>query len=120
MRMAQLIEQESRRVLIVSSHPLFGKGIQHLLQSRPDGESYSVNLVSSVEAAVSALDQMLPHLVVVDYDDQDVNRDEFLAHFVGSEHQMRVVLLSLKEGGSTAVVYDRRTLAASQTDDWLR
>jgi DNA-binding NarL/FixJ family response regulator len=117
--MAQIVDQESRRVLIVSSHPLFGKGIQHLLESRPNGEIYAVNLVSSVEAAVSALEKLLPHLVVVDYDDQDVNRDEFLARFVESEHQMRVVLLSLKEGGSTAIVYDRRSLAASQTEDWL-
>jgi len=28
-------------------------------------------------------------------------------------------LLSLKEGGSEAIVYDRRTLAASQIEDWL-
>ncbi len=79
-----------------------------------------VGIVPSVEAAVVALAELKPELVVVDYDDQDVNRDEFLARFVESQHQMRVVLLSLKEGGSNAIVYDRRTLAASQTDDWLR
>jgi cytochrome c oxidase subunit 2 len=32
---------------------------------------------------------------------------------------MRVVLLSLREGGDEAIVYDRRTLEASQVDDWM-
>lgn len=118
--MPQITDHEPRRVLIVSSHPLFGKGIQHLLQSRQHGDRYAIEIVPSVEAAAVALENMLPQLVVVDYDDQDVNRDVFLARFVESQHQMRVVLLSLKEGGSEAIVYDRRTLAASQTDDWLR
>ncbi len=113
-------DSEPRRVLIISSHPLFGRGIQHLLQSRQARDVHVVGIVQSVEAAVVALEQLRPDLVVVDYDDQDVNREEFLAHFVEGYHQMRVVLLSLKEGGSNAIVYDRRTLAASQTDDWLR
>src|SRR3970282_847313 len=108
-----------RRVLIVSSHPLFGKGIQRMLETRQSGDVGVVGIVSSVEEAVRALEVLKPDLVVVDYDDGAVNRDEFLAHFVEGERQMRVVLFSLKEGGSNAIVYDRRTLAASQVDDWL-
>jgi cytochrome c oxidase subunit 2 len=38
---------------------------------------------------------------------------------VEGEGRLRVVLLSLKEGGDEAIVYDRRTMAASQIDDWL-
>ena len=47
-----------------------------------------------------------------------LNRDEFLARFVEGEQKLRVVLLSLQSAGN-AIVYDRRTLAASQIDDWL-
>ena len=90
-----------------------------MLETRQSGDVGVVGIVSSVEEAVRALEVLKPDLVVVDYDDGAVNRDEFLAHFVEGERQMRVVLFSLKEGGSNAIVYDRRTLAASQVDDWL-
>ena len=109
-----------RHVLIVSSHPLFGKGIQHMLETRQAKDVQVIGVVSSVEEAFTFIEERNPDLVVVDYDDSDVNRDEFLAHFVGGERKMRVVLFSLKEGGSNAIVYDRRTMSASQVDDWLQ
>ena len=90
-----------------------------MLQNRSKDDVDVVGMVSTVEEAVKTITQLNPDLVVVDYDDGAVNRDEFLAHFVEGNSQMRVVLFSLKEGGSNAVVYDRRTLAASQVDDWL-
>jgi DNA-binding NarL/FixJ family response regulator len=99
----------AQKVLIVSSHPLFGKGLQRLLQTRQQADVRVVGIVSSVDQAMQALSELKPDLVVVDYDDQAVNRDEFLARFVEGEQQLRVVLLSLKEGGSEAIVYDRRS-----------
>lgn len=117
--MAETPHSEQRRVLIVSSHPLFGQGLRSLLQQRPEADVHVVGIVSSVEQAIAALNTAQPDLVIVDYDDERVNRDEFLARFVEGERRLRVVLLSLKEGGSEAIVYDRRTLAASQIDDWL-
>jgi cytochrome c oxidase subunit 2 len=108
------------QVLIVSSHPLFGKGIQRLLENRQAGDVQVVRTVATVDEAIMALDVNKPDLVVVDYDDEAVNRDEFLARFVESEHQLRVVLLSLKEGGSNAIVYDRRNMQASEIDNWLK
>ncbi len=78
-----------------------------------------MGVVSSLEEAVSALERLKPDLVIVDYDDDNLNRDEFLARYVEGERKLRVVLLSLQEG-QQALVYDRRTLAASKTDDWLK
>ena len=78
-----------------------------------------VGMVSTIDEALNALTTLRPDLVIVDYDDNRVNRDEFLARFVEGEGRLRVVLLSLKEGGSEAIVYDRRTMAASQIEDWL-
>lgn len=78
-----------------------------------------MGVVSSLDEAVSALEKLEPDLVIVDYDDDNLNRDEFLARFVEGERKLRVVLLSLQEG-QQALVYDRRTLAASKTDDWLK
>jgi cytochrome c oxidase subunit 2 len=107
-----------QRVLIASSHALFGQGLRSLLQSREQADVEVIGVVSSVEEAMLALEKQNPDLVIVDYDDKTLNRDEFLARFVEGEKKLRVVLLSLNEA-QDAVVYDRRTLAASQIDDWL-
>jgi cytochrome c oxidase subunit 2 len=78
-----------------------------------------VGMVSTIDEALDALKNLQPDLVIVDYDDDRVNREEFLARFVEGEGRLRVVLFSLKEGGDEAIVYDRRTMAASQIEDWL-
>jgi cytochrome c oxidase subunit 2 len=90
-----------------------------MLESRTANDVDVKGVVSTLEEAKEAIENFNPDLVVVDYDDGAVNREEFLAHFVEGNRQMRVVLFSLQEGGSNAVVYDRRTLAASQVDDWM-
>jgi len=107
------------RILIASSHPLFAEGLRSLLHKRQQMDAIVVGMVSTIDDALDALKTLQPDLVIVDYDDHHVNRDEFLARFVEGEGRLRVVLLSLKEGGSEAIVYDRRTLAASQIEDWL-
>lgn len=111
--------ETNRRVLIASSHPLFAQGLTKLLQKRQDEKIVVLGVVSTSDEAISAITELKPDLVIVDYDDDSVNREEFLAHFMGSSGKLRVVLLSLKEGGDQAVVYDRRNMAASQIDDWL-
>jgi cytochrome c oxidase subunit 2 len=107
------------RILIASSHPLFAQGLNSLMQKRPEMDTVVVGMVSTIKEAVDALKDLRPDLVIVDYDDEQVNREEFLARFVEGEGRLRVVLLSLKEGGDEAIVYDRRTMAASQIEDWL-
>ena len=108
-----------RRVLIASSHPLFGQGLRSLLQERQAIDVQVVGMVSSLEEAISALEELNPDMIIVDYDDEKLNRDEFLARFVEGEKKLRVVLLSL-QSSNEALVYDRRTLAASDIDEWLK
>jgi cytochrome c oxidase subunit 2 len=117
--MTQILPGSPVRILIASSHPLFAQGLQSLLQKRPEMDTEVVGVVSTIDEALDALINLSPDLVVVDYDDERVNREEFLARFVEGEGRLRVVLLSLKEGGDEAIIYDRRTMAASQIDDWL-
>jgi CheY-like chemotaxis protein len=107
-----------QRVLIASSHALFGQGLRSLLQSRKQTGVEVIGVVSSMDEAMQALEAHNPDLIIVDYDDEVLNRDEFLARFVEGEKKLRVVLLSLNEA-QEALVYDRRTLAASEIDDWL-
>jgi cytochrome c oxidase subunit 2 len=109
----------NRRVLIASSHPLFARGLTRLLQERQAGDVAVLGVVSSTAEAFQAIQQLQPDLVIVDYDDETLNREDFLAHFMESSGKIRFVLLSLKEGGDQAMVYDRRNIAASQIDEWL-
>lgn len=113
--------QEPWRVLIASNHPLFGKGLRSLLVNRWHEEVFVVGLVSTIDQAMRALDHHNPDLVIVDYDDQSLDPEAFLSRFMKTEHQLRVVLLSLQGGkkGKEATVYDRRTLQASRIEDWL-
>jgi chemotaxis response regulator CheB len=105
--------------LIASSHPLFGQGLRSLLRAQQRADVEVVGVVANLEEATAAIERLNPDLVIVDYDDKILNRDEFLARFVEGEKKLRVVLLSL-QGGEEALVYDRRTMAASEIDDWLK
>jgi DNA-binding NarL/FixJ family response regulator len=109
-----------RRALIVSGHPLFSAGLRNLLRERqPAGVGVEVvGLANNMEEVVATLDSLKPDIVIVDYDDKAINRQEFLARFVEGVTPMRVVLASLKDGGEV-VMYDRRTLSAAQVEDWL-
>lgn len=57
-------------------------------------------------------------MVIVDYDDRTIHREEFLSHFIFGDRPMQVVLVSLQASGEV-VVYDRRTMTPAQAEDWL-
>lgn len=107
-----------QRALIASSHSLFGQGLLSLFRKRHADQVEVVGMAATLEEALAAIDQLDPDLVIVDYDDETLNRDEFLARFVEGEKKLRLVLLSLA-AGEEALVYDRRSMAASQVDAWL-
>jgi DNA-binding NarL/FixJ family response regulator len=111
-------QSKRRKVLIASSHGLFAQGLRSLLRERQAAGIEVVGVASDLDQAMEALETLDPDLVIVDYDDEVMNRDEFLARFVEGEKKLRVMLLSL-QSGKEALVYDRRSLAASQIDDWL-
>jgi cytochrome c oxidase subunit 2 len=118
LRVGGLLKDTYRRVLIASANPLFGKGLRNLFGQRWGSAAQIVGLTSTMEQTFQALDDLQPDLVIVDYDDRSMNREEFLNHFVASERPMQVVLMSLQTTGAV-VVYDRRTLSAAQAEKWL-
>ena len=107
-----------RRVLIASVNPLFGKGLEKLLKEKWGRQVEIVGLMSSMAETISAMDEMEPDLVVLDYDDETINREEFLGHFMAGDRTMQVMLVSLKSSGAV-VVYDRKSLSSSEVEDWL-
>ncbi len=117
--MGQPVQPFPQRVLILSSHPLFGKGLHLLLNQRRRSDVVVVGAVTTIEEALISLEQLHPDLLIVDYDDERVGRQAFLTRLLEGGEQLRVVLLSLKDTSSEAIVYDRRILAASDIDNWL-
>jgi cytochrome c oxidase subunit 2 len=107
-----------RRVLIVSANPLFREGLRKMYAERWSGKAVIIGTPAAMSDALSALETHEPDLVIVDYDDKTINRDEFLNRFVTGKTPMQVMLVSLQESGQV-VVYDRRTLTPAQAENWL-
>lgn len=106
------------RVLIASANPLFGKGLQKLYGERWGKNAVEFILASSMGETLAKLDSWQPDLVIVDYDDKTIHREEFLSHFIAGDRPMQVVLVSLQASGAV-VVYDRHTLTPAQAENWL-
>jgi cytochrome c oxidase subunit II len=109
---------QPRRVLIVSANPLFREGLRKVYADRWGARAVITGMPTTMAETLSMLESHQPDLVIVDYDDRTINRDEFMNRFVTGESPMQVVLVSLKESGQV-VVYDRRRLTFAQAEDWL-
>jgi DNA-binding NarL/FixJ family response regulator len=109
---------QPRRVLIVSANPLFREGLRKVYAAQWGGRAAITGMPTHMDEALSMLETHQPDLVIVDYDDKTINREEFMNRFVTGESPMQVVLVSLKESGQV-VVYDRRLLTFAQAEDWL-
>ena len=111
-------QEPLRRVLIASANPLFARGLQKMVAQRWQNRRVDIRLADSMEDATRALENWQPDLVIVDYDDRDIQRGAFLSHFITGDRPMQVMLVSLRASGEV-VVYDRRTLTPAQAEDWL-
>ncbi len=110
--------QDPRRVLIASANPLFREGLRKVYAERWGDSAVIVGMPATMEETLTALDEKQPDLVIVDHDDQTMNRDEFLNRFMSGEAPMQVVLVSLG-ASEPVVIYDRRRLSSAQAEDWL-
>lgn len=111
-------QHQIRRVLIASANPLFSKGLSKLFRERWKDHAEVVGVTTHMDGALEMMEKHKPDLVILDYDDRNLNREEFLAHFVSGSQPLQLMLVSLKESGAV-VVYDRRTLSFAQLEDWL-
>jgi DNA-binding NarL/FixJ family response regulator len=121
--MVVLPDERPRRVLIASSHPLFGEGLRRLLRERYAERVEIVGVVTDPAQLSAAVSALAPDVVVIDYDtgitpSVGMSAEDFVACLVAGRQPMRVVVLSLRDTHQ-AVVYDRRLLAAAQVEDWV-
>ena len=116
--MPEVKNQPPRRVLIVSANPLFREGLRKVYAERWGSRATITGMPTNMSETLAMLETHQPDLVIVDHDDQAINRDEFMNRFVTGKTPMRVALVSLKESGQV-VVYDRRHLTSAQAESWL-
>ena len=110
--------QPTRRVLIASANPLFREGLRKLYATRWQKQRVRVEMANNMEETLRFLENNYPDLVIVDHDDQTINRSEFLNQFVTGEMPMKVILVSLA-ASEPIVIYNRMQLTAAQAEDWL-
>ncbi len=111
-------QTKPQRVVIASANPLFGRGLEKLLKRRWGTDGVEIRMAATLNETMSLMDQWKPDVVVVDYDDRNIHRSEFLSHFVSGDQPMQVMLVSLQASGAV-VVYDRRSLTPAQMEDWF-
>jgi cytochrome c oxidase subunit II len=116
--MAQVRKSTAQRILIASANPLFGKGLERMLVRRRSGSTPEIRTARSMADTLHQMERWQPDLVIVDYNDQTIDRAEFLNRFVETNWPMQVMLVSLQISGEV-VVYDRKTLTQDQAVDWL-
>ena len=112
------VQPNPLRVLIASANPLFREGLRKVYVARWGERASVIGMPATMEETLTCLETLNPDLVIVDYDDKTINRDEFLNRFMAGESPMQVVLVSL---GSTepVVLYQRKRLTAAQAESWL-
>ncbi len=107
-----------KHVIIASANPLFGKGLLRLFEGHWKHTSREIVLTTSLPETIVKIESFKPDLVIIDCDDKQISRVEFLNYFVSQDQPMQVMLVSLKDTGAV-MVYDRKMMTSSQIDEWL-
>ena len=107
-----------KRVIIISANPIFREGLRKMYDERWVGKASIVGIAANMTEAFMELESKKPDLVIVDFDDKNINRSDFLNSFITGKTNMQVILVSLQESGQV-LVYDRRALTSSQAESWL-
>lgn len=110
--------QNLRHVIIASANPLFGKGLLRLFEGHWKHMSREIMLTTSLAETITKIESFQPDLVIIDCDDEQISRTEFLNYFVSQAQPMQVMLVSLKDTGAV-MVYDRKMMTSNQIDEWL-
>ncbi|HSM26347.1 MAG TPA: hypothetical protein VK856_15900 [Anaerolineaceae bacterium] len=106
-------------VLIASDNPIFRIGIVKLLSRRSDYPSLTIHQVKDIRDLIKKNSKLKPHLLIIDYDDKNINKKQFLDSFFEDQHDSQLLLVSLKESGNV-VLYNRKVFSTHQAHQWLQ
>ncbi len=104
-----------RRVLIISSHPLFAEGIERILQE--DGNYIVVARSRELQDALPLVQQHQPEIIIVDHDEPSLRDAQAIDLLVGNQKERQVIFLTLN--GSRMIVYQRQRVEDATAGDLL-
>ena len=104
-----------RRVLIISSHPLFAEGIERILKE--DGNLSIVARSHELQAALPLIQEHQPDTIVIDNDEPGLRDAEVVNLLVGNQAERQVIFLTLS--GSRMIVYHRQRVEDATPEDLL-
>lgn len=106
------------RVMIASANPLFREALQSLLVSQFQPAPLEFKIASTTTEAIQLLESWQPTLIILDYDDSQINPQKFLNQFVQGISPGQLMLVSLHSSGAITV-YERRSLPPDEVSTWL-
>ena len=106
-------------VLIASDNSIFRIGIVKLLSRRSDFASLDIHQVKDINDLIKKYSKLKPHLLIIDFDDKNFNKKQFLDSFFEDQHDSQLLLVSLKESGNV-VLYNRKLFSTHQAHQWLQ
>jgi DNA-binding NarL/FixJ family response regulator len=114
-----LMEEGQTHVLIASANSIFRTGILKLLSKRSDFKNLLIHQVSGIKELIKKYSKFKPRVIIIDYDDKNINKKVFLDTFFEQQHDAQLLLVSLQHSGNI-MFYKRQVLSADQAHQWLQ
>jgi DNA-binding NarL/FixJ family response regulator len=116
--MNKIAKTKLPRVMIASSNPLFGMSLQSLLVNHYHLHQSNIIIISNTAEAILKMSQWNFSLIILDNADKQIDKVEFLNHFVEGSQSIQLMLVSLQSSGP-AIVYERHSISPDQIIEWL-
>lgn len=107
------------KVLIASANSIFRNGIEKILSKRSDFDSLTIHKVTQLDDLKKKYSKVKPNIIIIDFDDKNINKKQFLDSFFDEKRDTQLLLVSLQEGGNV-VFYKRQVFSTDQALEWLR
>ena len=104
------------RVFIISSHLMFGRGLENLLQQEPDLKI--VGSETNIPQALEKIGKLQPNVVIIYADDAQRNSDMLITDIFSVSPQTKVVALSVHN--NIFYVYQAARQTANGLDDLVK
>ena len=111
--------EQQTKVIIASANSIFRNGIEKILSKRSDFNSLSIHQVSEFQALKKKYSRIKPNILIIDFDDQNMNKKQFLDSFFDERRDTQLLLVSLLEGGNI-VLFKRQIFSTDQALEWLK
>ena len=76
------------KVLIASANSIFRNGIEKILSKRSDFNSLTIHKVTQLEDLKKKYSKVKPNVLIIDFDDKNINRKQFLDSFFDENNQV--------------------------------